>query len=154
MLNAHLRFDENAPMNNLERFQAYADAFEETYADDDWQRLEEYFTADAVYAPGDGTEAVGRDQVLARLRDGVNGLDRRFNSRTLNATPPSSKGDTVSLSWQLTLSKTGAPDLTAKGVEHATYVDGAISRLEDVFDEGVVEGLGQWMAAHGKSLDD
>lgn len=68
--------------------------------------------------------------------------------------PPNSEGDTVSLSWQLTLSKAGAPDLTAMGVEHATYSDGAISRLEDVFDEGVIEGLGGWMAAHGDSLND
>jgi hypothetical protein len=140
-------------MSNLERFQAYADAFEESYADDNWQRLEEYFTADAVYAPGDGTEAVGRDQVLSRLRDGVNGLDRRFDSRALTATPPSSEGETVSLSWQLTLSKAGAPDLTATGVEHATYTDGSISRLEDVFDQGVAEGVGEWMAAHGDLLN-
>ena len=140
-------------MSNLERFQAYAVAFEESYADDNWQRLEEYFTADAVYAPGDGTEAVGRDQVLTRLRDGVNGLDRRFDSRALIATPPSSEDEKVSLSWQLTLSKAGAPDLTATGVEHATYIDGAITRLEDVFDEGVAESVGEWMAAHGDSLD-
>jgi hypothetical protein len=140
-------------MSNLERFEAYADAFEETYADDNWQRLEAYFTADAVYAPGDGTEAAGRDQVLGRLRDGLNGLDRRFDARALTATPPSSEGETVSLSWQLTLSKAGAPDLTATGVEHATYADGAISRLEDIFDEGVAESVGEWMAAHGDLLD-
>jgi hypothetical protein len=140
-------------MNILERFQAYADAFEETYADDHWQRLVEYFTADAVYAPGDGTEAVGRDQVLARLGDGINGLDRRFNARALHGDPPTSEGDVVSQSWQMTLSKAGAPDLRVTGVEHATYVDGAISRLEDVLDEGVAEGLGEWMAAHGNSLD-
>ena len=139
-------------MSNLEQFQAYAAAFEDTYADDDWQRLEQYFTADSVYAPGDGTEAVGRDQVIARLRDGVNGLDRRFDSRTLVATPPSAEGDTVSLSWQLTLSKEGVPDLTATGVEHASYVGGAINRLEDIFDAGVAEGVGEWMAAHGDSL--
>ena len=139
-------------MSNVDQFQAYAAAFEETYADDDWQRLEKYFTADAVYAPGDGTEAVGRDQVIAQLRDGVNGLDRRFDSRALAATPPSAEGDTVSLSWQLTLSKKGAPDITATGVEHASYTDGVISRLEDVYDEGTVEGLGEWMAAHGDSL--
>jgi hypothetical protein len=139
-------------MNYLERFQAYADAFEETYADDDWQRLEAYFTPDAVYAPGDGTEAIGRDQVLAQLRNGINGLDRRFDARELQATPPTLDGDTVSLSWQLTLSKTGAPDLKATGVEHATYTDGAISRLEDVFDDGVAERVGEWMSAHGDSL--
>jgi len=139
-------------MSNLERFQAYADAFEETYSDDNWQRLEEYFTADAVYAPGDGTEAVGREQVFAKLRDSVNGLDRRFDSRALSTTPPTLDGDTVSFSWQMTLSKSGAPDLTISGVEHATYSDGAISRMEDVFDEGAGEALGSWMAAHGGSL--
>ena len=52
----------------------------------------------------------------------------------------------------VTLSKSGAPDLTATGVEHATYSDGAISRLEDVFDQGVAEHVGEWMAAHGELL--
>lgn len=140
-------------MSNLERFQAYADAFEKTYLDDNWQRLEEYFTPDAVYAPGDGTEAVGRDQVIARLSDGVNGLDRRFDSRALSATPPTLSGDTVSLSWQLTLRKAGAPDFTATGIEHATFTDAAISRMEDVFDEGIGQALGEWMGAYGGLLD-
>ena len=63
-------------VNNLELFQAYADAFEETYVDDNWQRLEEYFSADVIYAPGDGTEAVGRTKVFTRLRAGVDDLDR------------------------------------------------------------------------------
>ena len=141
-------------MSNLEQFQAYAAAFEKTYEDNNWQRLAEYFTTDAVYAPGDGTEAVGRDQVLARLQASVDGLDRRFDSRDLSSSPPSADGDTVSLSWQLKLSKAGVPDLTASGVEHATYTEGAISRLEDVFDPGTAEGLGEWMAAHGSSLTD
>jgi hypothetical protein len=139
-------------MDNLERFQAYADAFEETYADDHWQRLDEYFTADAVYAPGDGTAAVGRDQVMAQLRDGINGLDRRFDSRTLTAAAPNSKDETVSLAWQLTLHKAGVPDLTVTGIEHATYIDGMISRLEDVFDDGTTDALGKWMAEHGSLL--
>ena len=108
----------------------------------------------AVFMVCSGANAqADNEAVLAQLRDSVNGLDRRFDSRALGATPPSSEGNTISLSWQLTLSKTGAPDLTATGVEHATYTDGAISRLEDVFDEGTAEGLGEWMAAHGDSLD-
>lgn len=139
-------------MNNLDRFQAYANAFEESYADDNWQRLEEYFSADAVYAPGDGTEAVGRDLVIAQLRKGVDGLDRRFDSRSLTATPPTSEGDMVSLSWQLTLSKSGAPDLIVTGVEDATYRGGVISHLEDGLDEGTVEGVGKWMSEYGDSL--
>lgn len=139
-------------MSNIERFQAYADAFELTYEDDNWQRLEQYFTIDAIYVPGDGTEAVGRDKVLEQLRNNVDGLDRRFDSRRLQTAPPGSDGDTVSLSWQLTLSKAGAPDLSATGVEHASFTNGAISRLEDVFDEGVAENVGAWMAEHGPLL--
>ena len=38
---------------------AYAQAFEETYEDGDWSRLDQYFIADAVYLPGDGKEIRG-----------------------------------------------------------------------------------------------
>ena len=140
-------------MSHLEQFQAYAAAFEDTYISDDWQRLAQYFTADAVYAPGDGTEAIGRDQVLAQLHEGINGLDRLFDSRTLVATPPNEENDTVSLAWKLTLSKLGAPDLTITGVEHATYTEGAISHLEDIFDQDTGENLGKWMAQHEDLLN-
>jgi len=140
-------------MSYLEQFQAYAAAFEETYVDNNWPRLEKYFTADAIYAPGDGTEAVGREQVLAQLREGIDGLDRLFDSRLLSATPPSVEGDTVTLSWQLILSKADVPDLKVTGVEHATYTDGAISHLEDIFDEGTAKILGGWMNAHEDSLE-
>jgi hypothetical protein len=141
-------------MSHLEQFQVYAAAFEATYVSDDWQQLEQYFTTDAVYAPGDGTEVIGREQVLAKLREGVNGLDRLFDSRALDATPPSLEDDTVSLSWQLTLSKAGAPDLKVTGVEHATYTGGLISHMEDIFDKGTAENLGKWMAEHEDLLND
>jgi hypothetical protein len=72
----------------------------------------------------------------------------------LDATPPSVDSDTLSLSWQLTLSKAGAPDLIVRGVEHATYTHGAISHLEDVFDEGTAKSLGGWMAEHEDLLND
>ena len=36
-------------MSIKDRYQAYADAFEESYVDDDWSRMEQYFTEDAVY---------------------------------------------------------------------------------------------------------
>ena len=139
-------------MNNLEQFQAYADAFEETYIDNNWQRLEQYFAADAVYAPGDGSEIVGRENILAHLQTSIDGLDRRFDSRTLKATPPTAEGNTVSLSWALHLSKAPAPDLVAAGVEHATYANGVITRLEDIFDPGTPESLGAWMETHGQLL--
>lgn len=140
-------------MSNLDHFQAYADAFEETYRDDNWQRLERYFAPDAIYVSEDGAQPVGRDQVLEHLREGVNGLDRRFDSRQLEPDPPAEAGDTVSFAWRLTLSKEGLPELIISGVEHLTYVDGVIIRMEDVADQGTMEQLGAWMASHGESLD-
>jgi hypothetical protein len=35
-------------MSIAERYLAYADAFEETFEDDDWSRIEQYFTDGAV----------------------------------------------------------------------------------------------------------
>ncbi len=140
-------------MSNLERFAEYAEAFEETFADDNWERLEQYFTEDAVYAPGDGTEAVGRDNVLKALRDSVNNLDRNFDSRAFGDTPPPTEdGEVVTLIWQLTFGKEGLPDLTISGRELLTYSDGEITRMEDIFDEGTPETLGAWMSEHGGSL--
>ncbi len=57
-------------MSTADRYRAYAEAFELSLADDDWTRLEQYFTEDAVYRP-DGTpdsDVTGRDAVLARLK--------------------------------------------------------------------------------------
>ena len=36
-------------MSIVDRYQAYADAFEQSYEDDDWSHVEPFFTEDAVY---------------------------------------------------------------------------------------------------------
>ena len=53
-------------MSIVDRYQAYADAFEESFVDDDWSRIEPFFTEDAVYE-GD-PDATGREAVLAKLK--------------------------------------------------------------------------------------
>src|SRR6185295_19406317 len=74
-------------MKLVDRYQAYAADFERTYADDDWSRLEQYFTEDATYStPANGMSVSGRDTVLAVLRGSVTGFDRRCDSRTLATT--------------------------------------------------------------------
>ncbi len=141
-------------MSNLEKFVEYAGAFEETFIDDNWQRLEQYFTDDAVYLPGDGTEASGRDNVLQALRDSINSLDRRFDSRTLGeGPPPTEEANVVTLVWKLTFAKQGKPDLTISGREFLTYKGNAIQKMEDVFDDGVPEAISVWMSKYGDSPD-
>jgi hypothetical protein len=140
-------------MSNLERFAEYAEAFEQTLRDDDWSRLGPYFAEGAVYVPGDVDEAVGRDNVVRALRDSVNSLDRKFDSREIaEDLDLSEDGATVTMSFVVTYRKSGLPDLTISGIETATYADGEIQRLEDVIDEAVVAAMASWMAQHADAL--
>jgi len=141
-------------MNYLDRFMEYAAAFEETFKDDNWERLEQYFTSDATYAPGDGTTAKGRTAVFKALNDSISALDRRFDSRSFGDTPPPTvEGNVVTMLWSLVLEKQGCPNLTISGCEYATFSGDAIQKLEDVFDESAVETLTAWMQEHGESLN-
>lgn len=137
-------------MSIKDRYLAYAEDFEKTYADGNWTRLEQYFTADAIY--DNEPAASGREAVLAKLKGAIGGFDQLMDSRTLTFEPPTSTDDQVSVKWTARYTKTGAPDLVLKGVEHARFKGDRIEHLADVFDPGVQEAMGAWMAAHGASL--
>jgi hypothetical protein len=137
-------------MRNLDRYQAYADAFELSFEDDDWSRIESFFTEDAVYE-GD-PDARGRDAVLAKLRGGVDAFDRNMDSRTPDFQPPTLEGDTVTVNWSMTYTKAGAPDLLISGVETAVFEGDRISLLRDTFDPDSQKTLEQWMTQHGAAL--
>ena len=79
-------------MSILDRCLAYADAFEESFEDDDWSRIEPFFTEDAVYEGGP-EDAHGRDAVLAKLKGGVDAFDRNMDSRTPDFERPTVDGD-------------------------------------------------------------
>jgi ketosteroid isomerase-like protein len=137
-------------MSIQDRYRAYADAFEESFVDDDWSRIEAYFTEDAVYE-GD-PDARGRDAVLAKLKNGVDNFDRRMDSRTPDFQTPTVQGDTLSMKWKVTYTKAGLPDLAISGVETAIFEGDRIKLLRDTFDPEAQKALEQWMAKHGASL--
>ena len=138
-------------MSILDRYQAYADAFEESFEDDDWSRIEPYFTEDAVYE-GDPEDAQGRDAVLVKLKNGVDTFDRNMDSRTPDFEPPTVDGNTLRMRWSVTYTKAGAPDLVLSGLETATFEGDRIARLRDDFDPETQKAMGEWMAAHGALL--
>jgi SnoaL-like domain len=78
----------NAEMNEtdnrhrLERFHAFADAFEAAYVTDDWTVLEPFLTDD-VTSELNGTRVHGRDAVLESFREACAMFDRRFDSREM-----------------------------------------------------------------------
>ena len=137
-------------MSILERYQAYADAFEQTYVDDDWSRIEPFFTEDAVYA-GE-PDAHGRDAVLAKLKASVDAFDRRMDSRTPDFETPTVDGDTLTMKWAVTYTKADLPDLVISGVETAVFQGDRIQHLSAEFDPEAQKNMGEWMAAHGAAL--
>jgi SnoaL-like domain len=133
-----------------DRYLEYAEAFEKSYLDDDWSRIEPYFTDGAVYE-GEPL-ARGRPAVLARLKNGVANFDRRMDSRTLTFEKPTVKGNAVTVRWKAKYTKKGLPDLTISGAEIATFDGNRIASLRDDFDPHAQKAMGDWMEKHGKAL--
>jgi hypothetical protein len=124
------------------RFAEYAAAFEETYTDDNWERLEPYFTEDAIYAvtagPPFGGRWEGRKQLLQQLCNSVNEVDRTFDERRLELLgTPTTGEDSCEVSWRVTYTKAGCPDLVVEGTERATFDGDRIRLLEDVIEDDV-----------------
>ena len=138
-------------MSIRDRFLAYADAFEKSLVDDDWSRVEPYFTEDAVYEGEPRAES--RAAVIAKFRDSVEGFDRRMDSRTPRFEPPTVDGDTLTMRWLVTYTKAGLPDLVISGLQTAVFSGDRIARLSDLLDPGRQEALDRWMAEHGKGLE-
>jgi hypothetical protein len=137
-------------MSIRDRYQAYAEAFEQSYEDNDWSRIEPFFTDDAVYE-GD-PDAVGREAVLAKLKGGVDGFDRKMDSRAPDFQEPAADGNTITVKWTVVYRKAGTPDLSLTGREIAIFEGDRIARLRDEFDPETEKAMGEWMAAHGAVL--
>ena len=122
-------------MSNLPHFVEYAAAFEETLEDDNWNRLEKYFSEDASYLPGDGTEGAGRDAALAAMKNSVDLLERKVDSREIIGDPGVSEdGDCITLTFTIRYAKSGRDEFTLVGKELIEYENGLIKRMEDIFD--------------------
>jgi len=139
-------------MTEKEDFLGYVQAFEEAYLDGEWSRLTEFFKPDAVHVTGLGAEISSRDGIIAYLQEAVKGFDRLFDARIPSFGEISQTGNTISLPWNFTYRKEGAPDLVTSGTEVAEFSHHLISRLSSVFDEGVTERVQEWMEKYENLL--
>jgi hypothetical protein len=121
----------------LQRFVEYAQAFEKTYVDDDWTRLEPYFAPDAVYRVVGSTswdcEVRGCAQVLAAIRKFVNEFDRKCTRTVRPAGAPLVGADSVRVTGVATYTRGDSDELALQIEMIAQYRDGRIIRLSDVF---------------------
>jgi hypothetical protein len=140
-------------MEPATRFAQYAAAFEETFAHDDWSRLEPYFTEGATYVatgqPPLGGRWQGRGAVLGQLKQALDDLDRRFDTRGVELIGTPKIGEkTFEMAWRATYEKEGCPDLVFAGTERATFEGDCIQLLEDLMEEGTDLKIQAYLEQH------
>ena len=81
------------------------------------------------------TEAAGREDALAAMKNSVDLLERKADSReTVGEPGVSENGDCITLTYSVRYTKAGLDDFTLVGKELIEYENGLIKRMEDIFD--------------------
>jgi hypothetical protein len=144
-------------MNLLANFLEYAQAFEDSYKDDDWQRLERFFAPDAVYRVVGSCswdcEIRGRTQLLAAIRKFVNEFDRHCTRVLRPDGPPLVGSDSVRVRGTAAYTR-GSSDELAISIELIAQYDaeGRILRLSDVYPPELEARLKAWLARWAPDL--
>jgi hypothetical protein len=141
----------------LQKFLEYAQAFEKTYVDDDWSRLEPYFAPDAVYRVVGSTswdcEVRGRAQVIAAMRKFVNEFDRHCTRAIRGEAAPVVGEDTVRVAGVAAYTRGDSDELALRIELIAQYRDGLIIRLSDVYPAENEAKVRAWLEKWGKGLN-
>jgi hypothetical protein len=144
-------------MDILTHFLAYAGDFEKSYKDDEWTRLNQYFTDDAVYeVKGLGTNCrlQGPTAIFKGIKKSLDGFDRRFDSRKIDITSaPVVEGDTMRVGWVVTYEKKGLAPFPLRGRSEARYRDGKIAYLGDSYDAAMAADAVEWMKTNSFEFD-
>ena len=147
-------------MDPTKRFLAYYKAFEATYLDDDWTRLEPFFAPDAVYrVTGSGAYDCtlrGRDAIFAGLRKFLDGFDRRCTRRLESLEPPSATENTFSFRGAAIYTRGDSPPFRIALREIIDFQEERIMRITDVYDWGWESQLPAdaeaWLQRYGADL--
>lgn len=144
-------------MDILQSFMAYAGDFEKTFVDDDWSRLGQYFTDDAVYevkAKSFGCRLVGRDAIFAGIKKSLDGFDRKFTGRKIAVTDgPENEGEELRAGWEVTYEKGGVAPFVLRGRSVARYRDGKIAYLSDSYEPDMEREMAGWQERNDLEID-
>lgn len=140
---------------------AYAAAFEETYADDDWERLAPYFASDAVYEVKGGSLACkieGPSAIFTGLKKSLDGLDRKCNQRQIDVLSgpeisTTDAGEEVAIDWQVRYVYGALPEAGFAGRSVAVINNGVISHLRDEYTDAELEQFDAWVRDNNVPLD-
>ena len=144
-------------MSYIDRFAAYAAAFETAYASDDWSAVKAFFTEDACYEIGlaalGAERCDGRDAILAWFPEVLDRFDRRFASRELALLDgPKETGNEVWFRGTATYSAEGVPDLVLELEETMRFEGDRIAYLADRYTPEMRATAEAYLQQHGETL--
>ncbi len=143
-------------MTLLAKFAEQHIAFEGAYKSGDWDALRPFFTPDCTYEVMNISfhcVVEGLDAVL----DGFDLATRRFDKkcdRTIGIDARiHEEGNRVMIHSGLKFVHNDSPPIESRFWEIATYRNGRIHRLLDIYDPGNGKRFDSWMETWGKDLD-
>jgi hypothetical protein len=143
-------------MELAELYRAQRVAFEQTYEDDDWSRMEPYFHDDVVYEVMNvpfNCVVAGRDNVFAAIRRSVTNFDKQCVRELGLNRRAYVEGSNFLVHSSLSYRRADSPPIELFLWEIATFREGKIARLIDLYDAGSRELLAEWNAKWGEGLD-
>ncbi len=143
--------------SDLERFLRFALDFEVSFWSDQWDVAAAHLAEDArriVHAEGSlAADHRGRDATLAGLRDGVRGMDRRFDVRIPEVLAgPVTRPDGVWMRYALRLRRDGLPELAFEGEHLARFAGGRLVAIEETLPPGTGERVDAYLREHNAKL--
>jgi hypothetical protein len=144
-------------MDAMQQFGAYAADFEETFADDNWERISKRFDPNISYvvtgSPFD-CELKGREAVLVGLKRALDGFDRRFENREISANgEPTIEPGKVAFPAHCLYKKSGLPTLEFVLTETVELNDeGLITLIHDNYPDGQ-DHVNEWLDINKSEFD-
>jgi hypothetical protein len=143
-------------MSLIRQFIEQRAAFEKTYEDGNWARMEPYFGENLTYEVMNmpfHCVISGRGAVIAGLRRSIENFDRLCLRTVGIGAMVFEEGGNVLVHGGIRFQRGGSPPIESGLWEIATYRDGLIERLIDVYDPGDGARFERWMAEWGDGLD-
>ena len=150
-----------ADPSDLQRFIAYAQAFEVAFWGDAWEGIAPFFADDARHlvhgAAPLGCDDRGREAAVRGLRESVAMMDRRFDVRIPEVIdgPEVRRGEDpgIWMRYTLTLRRKGLPELRFEGTHMTRYdAQGLIREIEEHVEAGAGERVAAYLARHDAAL--
>tara|TARA_R110002110_G_scaffold53165_6_gene153803 strand:- start:347 stop:790 length:444 start_codon:yes stop_codon:yes gene_type:complete len=143
-------------MTIIQKFIEQRQVFEAAYENGDWEPLAPYFHEDVVYEVINmpfHCRVEGRSGMIEGLKRSIERFDKLCIRTVGIGAQIFEEGNNVFVHGGIRFQRADAPVLESQLWEIATYQDGRIVRLMDIYEAGDKERFEHWMSEWGEGLD-